>query len=351
MEQKQHQKSRWFWLAVILAGGVLLLVVLVLVYYNAKLNLIQYDNTQSGGLAATGNNAVSSNSSVSSKSGAGVSTGGAVSSTGETQPTQESNVTNVLLLGTCEWGPLSDDTDADTLMILSVNTKLHTVKLASIQYHVEVTDMHGQSKEISETFVPDGAKGILQIVNTQFDLPIDCFMRVNYSTFSEGIDVLGGVDIVLEEREAKALNGEIFSNAITRHKVQAGLNHLDGYDALQYCRLIYPDCDRDRNQRQRAVIQAAIDKAQKQDLFTLDELANTVLPLVQTNMSKQEITTFLLEVPIFIGSGATVQQFSLPVKDTYTEIIRPDGKIVISMDFKENADALHDYLYGTKAAS
>ncbi len=330
MKEKQHKKIRWSLFAKVLAGIVLLLAVIVVVYYNSKLNLIQYDNTQVTSLAQEGDNSLP------------------VPTTTPAETVQESDVTNVLLLGTNEWGKLSDNACANTLLILSVNTKLHTTKLVSIQYHVEIEDAHGQKKEISRIFLTDGAQGILQAVQTHFNLPIDCFMRVNYSTFSDGIDVLGGVDIVLDGREAEALNGEIFSNARTRHKVLAGLNHLDGYDALQYCRLIYPDCDCERNQRQRTVIQAAIDKAQKEDLFTLDELANTVLPLVQTNMSKQEITALLLEAPSFISSGATVQQFSLPVKDTYTEIIRQDGKIVISMDFEENAEILHDYLYSAE---
>jgi hypothetical protein len=59
----------------------------------------------------------------------------------------------------------------------------------------------------------------------------------------------------------------------------------------------------------------------------------------------------LLEVPGFLTSKTKVQQLSLPAEDTYTEIIREDGKIVISMDFEENADILHDYLYRAETAS
>ncbi len=347
MEKKQQRKKRWLVVLGSLVGAILLLTVIVLFYYNAKLNLIQYDNTQDGSLAATGQNASTGNL-VISQPEQPVSEPVPPVSTAE--PVQESDVTNILLLGTNEWGALSDTSDADTLMILSINTKLHTAKLVSIQYHVEIEDAHGQQKVISKVFAIDGASGIMQLVETYFGVPVDCYMRVNYTTFSDGIDVLGGVDINLDQREVDALNGDIFTNATTRHRVQVGVNHLDGYDALQYCRLRYTDCDCTRNTRQRAVIQAAINKAQSEDIFTLDKLANTALPLLQTNMSKQEITGMLLEIPGFLSAGASVQQFGLPAKDTYTEIIRENGNIVVVMDFEENAGILHDYLYSAGTA-
>lgn len=337
MKEKKHNKINWSLIVKVVVSAVLLFAVIVAVYYNSKLDLIQYDNTQTTNLVQEEDRTALNNLPD--------------PTTAPAETVQERDVTNVLLIGTNDWGKLSDSACANTLLILSVNTKLHTAKLVSIQYHVEVEDAHGQEKEISRIFLTDGAQGVLQAVQTHFDLPIDCYMRVNYTTFSKGIDVLGGVDIELTQREAEALNGEIFTNATTRHEVKTGMNHLDGYDALQYCRLQYIDSDCRRNQRQRNVVQSAIDRAKAEDFFTLDELTNTVLPLIQTNMSKGEITELLLEVPGFLTSKTKVQQLSLPAEDTYTEIIREDGKIVISMDFEENADILHDYLYRAETAS
>ena len=47
------------------------------------------------------------------------------------------------------------------------------------------------------------------------------------------------VDAELTATEVSGLNGEVRTNARTRAKVTEGVNHLDGYDALQYSRLRY----------------------------------------------------------------------------------------------------------------
>ena len=66
------------------------------------------------------------------------------------------------------------------------------------------------------------------------------------------------VDAELTATEVSGLNGEVRTNARTRAKVTEGVNHLDGYDALQYSRLRYTDSDWKRIQRQRNVISRRI---------------------------------------------------------------------------------------------
>lgn len=66
------------------------------------------------------------------------------------------------------------------------------------------------------------------------------------------------VDAELTATEVSGLKGEVRTNARTRAKVTEGVNHLDGYDALQYSRLRYTDSDWKRIQRQRNVISRRI---------------------------------------------------------------------------------------------
>ena len=84
--------------------------------------------------------------------------------------------------------------------------------------------------------------------------------------------------------EAKALNWEVPSNSmlIVNH-VDPGPNHFDGYTALQYARLRKIDNDWKRVERQRTVIKAVLDQVQNASVMELDNLLNTILPLIQTN--------------------------------------------------------------------
>ena len=87
----------------------------------------------------------------------------------------------------------------------------------------------------------------------------DHFVRVNFNSFVQIVNAVGGVDIDITEMEAKALNWEVPSNSmlIVNH-VDPGLNHFDGYTALQYARLRKIDNDWKRVERQRTVIELSL---------------------------------------------------------------------------------------------
>lgn len=76
-------------------------------------------------------------------------------------------------------------------------------------------------------------------------------------------------------------------------------NHFDGYTALQYARLRKIDNDWKRVERQRTVIKAVLDQVQNASVMELDNLLNTILPLIQTNFTKSEIAALLVQLPGF----------------------------------------------------
>ena len=78
-----------------------------------------------------------------------------------------------------------------------------------------------------------------------------------------------------------------------------GLNHFDGYTALQYARLRKIDNDWKRVERQRTVIKAVLDQVKNASVMELDNLLNTLLPLIQTNFTKTEIAALLVQLPAF----------------------------------------------------
>lgn len=97
---------------------------------------------------------------------------------------------------------------------------------------------------------------MLKEVRECLRVDVNRYVRVNFDSFADIIDTVGGVDIELTSLEAQGLNGEVRTNAYAKHKMYEGMNHLDGYDALQYSRLRYIDSDWKRIERQRNVIQA-----------------------------------------------------------------------------------------------
>mgnify|MGYP000469497451 CR=1 FL=1 len=169
---------------------------------------------------------------------------------------------------------------------------------------------------ITHTFRYGGAKLTMKTIEDCFNVQVDHYVRVNFNSFVQIVDAVGGVDLDITEMEAKALNWEVPSNSmlIVNH-VDPGLNHFDGYTALQYARLRKIDNDWKRVERQRTVIQAVLDQVKTASVVELDSLLNTVLPLIQTNFTKSEIAALLVQLPGFLGCD--VQQMSMPLQGTY----------------------------------
>lgn len=128
-----------------------------------------------------------------------------------------------------------------------------------------------------------------------------------------------------------------------------GLNHLDGQGALGYARCRKIDSDWHRIERQRNVIQAVVTKTKDLSITELNDLLNNVLPIVQTNLTKLEITELLLLAPKY--RGVTIDQMTIPIKGSYGGMKGMGGRSLFSVDFETNAKALREFIYGVTDSS
>lgn len=352
----------------ILLGIVCALVVLVgaaALYINGKLDLIRYDD-----------GSVDSVGSIDADEDQDLDGTGLVENTGEMvmpegSPFEDSNVLNILLIstdertdavndwdafthlnnldGTSDTTEFSEDARADSLILVSLNIKEDTIKLVSIERGTGVPILldgyEGEYDWITHTFRYGGAKLTMETVEDCFNVAVDHYVRINFNSFVQIVDAVGGIDINLTEEEAAALNWEVPSNSmLIVGKVEPGLNHMDGYTALQYARLRAIDSDWVRIERQRTVIQAVLDQIKNATPMDLDNLLNTVLPLVQTNFTKSEIAALLVQLPDFLG--VTAEQMSLPAEGTYGVRYGMDDRLMYDPDWAENIAILHKFLYG-----
>ena len=220
----------------------------------------------------------------------------------------DKDVINILLLGTDERLPYGHDPGrADAIQVISLNLSNGEVKLISFERGIMVP-------------VPDH----------DIDL-LTGYAHVDFESFIEIIDVIGGIDVELTQAEAWAIDRQY---QFHRHLVE-GVNHLDGELALKYCRLRSIDSNWHRVERQRHAIQAAMNKVKGLSLKELDALADTVLPLIHTNLSKEQISALLLRSPKFLGS--TAEQMTVP--------LRIPGEPA-RCDFQFEAERIRELIYG-----
>ena len=337
---------------IIVISIVLLLTIVTLLgwaYYNSKLDLIQYDDGSKEIDTSTSYAIDNDELDIADLPDApeNVDASGGIEVL-EGDIYHDNNVVNILLLGTDErTDEFNENARADAIMVMSLNTKEHTIKLISIERGIGVPVPGRNDDWITHTFRYGGAALTMQTVRDCFKLDVERYVRVNFNAFKEGISAIGGIDIELTPAEAEYINNAARQDSSKEiQRVSAGQQHLNGATALTYARIRKIDSDWKRIERQRTVIQAAINQVKNSDIFTLNALADAILPMVQTNLTKAEITRLMLEVPAFLSEGSKMEQMTIPTYETCWNSVGVDGRKMIGVDFEANAQILREFFYG-----
>ena len=277
---------------------------------------------------------------------------------------KEADVLNILLLGTDERSyQFNTDARADSILLLSLNFDDGSVNLTSFERGLGVEMLGGQFPGkvdlLTHCFRWGGADLMLKEMQAYFDLDVEHYVRVNFATFTQLIDSLGGIDVTLTASEASAMNAlrprtgarDEYGQYIqySDHKqsqFHEGENHLYGPAALNYARLRSIDSDWQRIQRQRTVLQACANRLLELDLREINAMLNDVLPLVDTNFTASELISLGLKAPKFLG--AQFDQMTIPVdRDTMGGITTYTGGGAFYPDYDLNARVLHEAIYGS----
>ena len=344
MKKKKRSIAKWILLPVIIVASLLIVVGGL---YLAKLDKLQFSDGKngSGGSFDRSDQDVVEEESRMADAISGLKEQETTSASGDVN--ESNDHINILLIGTDErTAYFNDNARGDSCMILTLGKKDGSVKLASLERGMGVPILEGRYKGeydwLTHTFRYGGADLMMREVRECFKVDVDRYIRVNFATFVQGIESVGGVDITLTAAEAAYLN---------RWKDSAvyapGQNHLDGLTALDYARCRKIDSDWQRVKRQRNVIQAAISSTKDLSISELNDLLDRVLPLVQTNLSKLEITELLMLAPKY--RGASVRQITIPVKGSYGGMKGLGGRSLFSVDFDTNARVLREFMYGEAA--
>ncbi len=234
---------------------------------------------------------------------------------------------------------------SDCIMILSLNEKTKDVKIASVYRDTYLNiDGHGLDK-VTHAYSYGGPKLALNTLNKNLDLNITEFVAINFDTVRVVVDSIGGVEIPIDSQEVKYINGYI--NGLNKQFGTSSANittpgtyKLDGVQALAYSRIRYTDGgDYKRTERMRDVFMAVFKKAKTMNISELNNLANTILPHVSTNISENEIM------------GMIPKAISFNIKDSFGWPYETEGKMItkvwygVPINLQKNVSKLHESLF------
>lgn len=141
---------------------------------------------------------------------------------------------------------------SDVIMVVHVAADRKTASIVSIPRDSWVP-IPGQGKnKINAAFSSGGGALLIRSVEDLTGLRIDHFAVVDFAGFKDITDAVGGIDVRVAEETGDQ-----------RGSFPAGMNHLDGDQALVYVRQRYnlPQGDLDRVRRQQNAIKALMTKA------------------------------------------------------------------------------------------
>lgn len=161
--------------------------------------------------------------------------------------------------------------NADVIIICSINQDNGEIKLVSIfrDSYLNV-DENGKYNKINQAYFTGGPDQAVKALNRNLDLQIDDFATFNWKAVADAINILGGVDVELSKAEFHYINAFITetvkaTGVASVHLKKAGMNHLDGVQAVAYARLRKMDTDFARTERQRKIIDLSFQKLKQSD--------------------------------------------------------------------------------------
>lgn len=236
--------------------------------------------------------------------------------------------------------------NSDVIMIASINDKTHEVKLVSV-YRDSYLDIGNDTyRKCNSAYANGGPEQAISMLNTNLDLNITDYVTVDFNAVVECVDLLGGVELFITDEEAVLMQGYMDEiSKLTKKKSEylpgGGTYVLDGVQACAYARIRYTaGDDYKRAERQRTVLAAMVEKAQKSDLKTINSLIDEVFGDIKTSFTNTDLIA--LAAQVFNYSLGETTGFPYE-KNTVT--LGSKGNVVVPCDLASNVTQLHLFLY------
>ncbi|MBF0779497.1 MULTISPECIES: LCP family protein [unclassified Granulicatella] len=196
----------------------------------------------------------------------------------------DGRVFNVYVSGIDTYGSISTVSRSDVNIIMTVNTNTKKVLLTTTPRDSYVRIADGGNNQYDK-LTHAGIYGVEASVHTLenlYDINLDYYARINFTSFLKLIDLVGGVD-VYNPADFTSSEGVYF---------ESGTIHLDSDRALAFVRERYnlPNGDADRAANQQKVIAAIIGKlTQPGNLVNMNSILQQLSSSLQTNMPFETI--------------------------------------------------------------
>lgn len=257
----------------------------------------------------------------------------------------DKKVINILLIGSdasaTEPGRVNvpDKGNTDVMMLVSINKNTKQIKLVSfMRDSYTYMDQFDKCAKLNAACANGGAPYLMATIENDYKIEIDGYALVDFDSFEEVINILGGVEVNVPSHVAKALSG--------KEAFPSGPSLLNGEQALRYCRIRKIDSDIKRVERQRDVITSLINKCKDASLSEINDVLDAILANVRTSVKKNDILSYATKAVTEGWAKYEISEITMPIEAARHEYMSKETAWIWVVDYPLAAQTLQLELYG-----
>lgn len=252
---------------------------------------------------------------------------------------------------------------ADCIMLLTLNKKTRTVVMTSFlrDSYIDLPDYRGHTcgwNRINTAYALGygwlGTAGAMEMLDlalaNNYGVTVDGNVEFSFDSFKAVVAAVGGVEIDLQGDEltymldwAQKYNEHYEYMEVDKYAdIHEGVCLLNDDLALEYARARHvsnADSDMNRVQRQQKILTQVLNKLTKLNPLELDNLINQILGQIITDISEEDIKTYITELTPYLFDLTLVSN-QIPADGTYKGEMKelPDGLsgVLVNYNFEKN---------------
>lgn len=244
-----------------------------------------------------------------------------------------------LILGIDNYGSLDVDGRSDVMMLVQIDFTHTDITTVTFARDMIIPDENGRDQKINTIVRSHDEDALVRAMEGAFDLSIDGWFRVNFSSLVLLVDAIGGCDVELTSKEVNYLNRT--AGVYPDNPLSEGVCHLNGAQALYFARCRALDNDMGRGQRQNRVMAAMVRQTKNLGIGKIIGIFNSLNGAWRSSLSGVEQAKLLTSALWLRGAQTT--SVGLPFEGTWHYgDMRGDNGVIIKLS--ENTRLLHEAL-------
>ena len=236
---------------------------------------------------------------------------------------------------------------SDSMMLVRFDFQDKTINVLSLARDTKVNIPGYGFHKLNAAHEYGGPELSVATVREDFGVSPDNYLDINFESFQEAVNTLGGVDVTIHKR----LDYDDNWGNLHVH-LKPGFQHLNGYQAMGYVRIRHSDNDFERQKRQHEFIEALRGKlASPKGIFSLPKLLDVIADNTKSDLSNDQLLTLAAFSRSIAKENVHLETLPVTEGNTFVYVIPHKAEALIRKMFYKKDDKIAIHFNAPEARS